>query len=54
VRLEAAGYIHFGTTTRVPIIGGTGIYFAAHGTFTSTHIGGPDSLKSAATIRLLP
>jgi hypothetical protein len=52
--LETAGYVHFGTTTRVPIIGGTGIYFAAHGTFTSTTIGRPDSLKSAATIRLLP
>jgi hypothetical protein len=51
--LETAGYIHFSSTTRVPIIGGTGIYFAAQGTFTSRTIGGPDSLKSAATIRLL-
>ena len=52
--LETAGYVHFGTTTRVPVIGGTGIYRGATGTFTSTTIGGPDSLKSAATIRLLP
>ena len=52
--LETAGYVHFGTTTRVPIAGGTGIYAGAHGTFTSTPIGGPDSPKSAATIRLLP
>ena len=52
--LETAGYVHFGTTTRVPIIGGTGIYLGARGAFTSTPIGGPDSPKSAATIRLLP
>ena len=52
--LETAGYVHFGTTTRVPVIGGTGIYRGATGTFTSTTIGGTHSLKSAATIRLLP
>jgi hypothetical protein len=52
--LETAGYMYFGNATRVPIIGGTGIYFAAQGTYTSTTIGGPDSRKSAATIRLLP
>jgi hypothetical protein len=52
--LETAGYIRFGTTKRVPIIGGTGIYRGATGTFTSTTIGGSDSLKSTATIRLLP
>ena len=52
--LQTAGYVRFGTTTRVPIVGGTGIYLGARGTFTSTTIGGHGSLKSTVTIRLLP
>jgi len=52
--LEAVGYVRFGATARVPIAGGTGIYSGAHGTFTSSPIGGPDSPRSADTIRLLP
>ena len=52
--LEGVGYVRFAKTTTVPIVGGTGIYAGARGTFTSVSIGGPDSPKSADTIRLLP
>ena len=51
---EALGYVYFGTTRRLPIVGGTGIYLGARGTFTSTTVGGPRSAKSADTVRLLP
>lgn len=54
--LQAEGYVQLssGPVDTVAIIGGTGVYAGARGTFTSREIGGPESDASSDTIRLLP
>jgi hypothetical protein len=53
--LQAAGYVSFvSSASKVAILGGTGVYAGARGTFVSRSIGGPNSNVSSDTISLLP
>jgi hypothetical protein len=51
--LAIEGQVSFTTlTSTIPVIGGTGRYATARGEVTVRTIGGPDSNKSAITLRL--
>ena len=53
--IQLQGYVNFASAVpRVAIVGGTGRYEGARGTFSSRHIGGEASGKSADTFSLLP